>query len=149
MYKKVLVPLDGSELAECVLPHVEAIVKGCTVQEVIFLRAVEPVSSPSGAIGDGAAVLTESDTARIRMEIDSSNKKDAEKYLNQIVSKQKYAGLNVQSAVIIGKAADSIADYATQNNVDLIIIASHGRSGVSRWLMGSVAELNCNCISHS
>jgi nucleotide-binding universal stress UspA family protein len=42
LYKKILVPLDGSDLAECVLPHVESIAKGCGVKEVIFLRVVEP-----------------------------------------------------------------------------------------------------------
>ena len=42
MYKKILVPLDGSQPAECVLPHVESIAKGCGVQDVILLRVVEP-----------------------------------------------------------------------------------------------------------
>ncbi len=54
MYKKILVPLDGSELAECVLPHVDSIAKGCGVQDVVFLRAVEPFRIPSGY---GSAVL--------------------------------------------------------------------------------------------
>ena len=48
MYKNILVPLDGSELAECILPHVETIAKGCGVQNVIFLRIVEPVYMPGG-----------------------------------------------------------------------------------------------------
>ena len=145
MYNKILVPVDGSGLAECVLPHVESIAKGCGVKEVIFLRAVEPVSAPYGAISDGHLILTESDTAQIRAEIDSKNKEAAEQYLNQVVSQQKYAGVKVQSAVVMGKAADSIADYATQNDIDLIIIASHGRTGVSRWVLGSVADR----IAHS
>ena len=147
MYKKVLVPLDGSKLAECVLPHVESIVRGCTVQDVIFLRIVES-TLPYGPISDGGYELSASDEARVQAEIDSSNKKDAEQYLNQIVSQQKYAGLNVQSAVIMGKAAESIADYATENEIDLIIIASHGRSGISRWTMGSVADrvLHATCV---
>ena len=46
MYQKILVPLDGSELAECVLPHVEAIAEGCNVQNVMFVRVVEPVNIP-------------------------------------------------------------------------------------------------------
>ena len=48
MYQKILVPMDGSKLAECVLPHVEAITKGCNVSNVIFVRVVEPVLKPTG-----------------------------------------------------------------------------------------------------
>ena len=51
MYKKVLVPLDGSDLAECVLPHVKTIAGGCGTEAVIFLRVVEPVVLPSGYFG--------------------------------------------------------------------------------------------------
>ena len=148
MYKKILVPLDGSELAECVLPHVESIAKGCGVESVVFARVVEPVDAPYGAIGDGGAVLTVPETTRMRADIDESNKKDAEQYLNQLVNRQKYEGVKVQSTLIIGKAADSVAEYATKNDVDLIIIATHGRSGISRWVWGSVADriLRSACV---
>ena len=145
MYKKVLVPLDGSELAECVLPHVESIVKGCTVQNVVFLRVVEPVSLPIGSGSDGGYVFTEPDATQVRTKIDSNNKKEAEQYLDQVLSQSKYGDVKAQSEVIIGKAAESIADYATKNEVDLIIMASHGRSGISKWVLGSVAER----IAHS
>ena len=140
MYKKVLVPLDGSELAECVLPHVESIVKGCTVQDVTFLRVVEPASMPIGTVSDGGYVFTESDAAEVRTKVDANSKKEAEQYLKQVVNKSKYGNVSIKSEVITGKTAETIADYATQNEVDLIIIASHGRSGISRWVLGSVAE---------
>ncbi len=65
MYQKILVPLDGSELAECVLPHVESIAKGCGVQNVVFLRVVEPFHMPSGGDdGAGGAVGQERDPDR-------------------------------------------------------------------------------------
>jgi nucleotide-binding universal stress UspA family protein len=48
MYQKILVPLDGSNLAECVLPHVEALARGCQVKEVVFTRVVEPIYMPAG-----------------------------------------------------------------------------------------------------
>ena len=64
MYKKILVPLDGSELAECVLPQVESIAKGCGVQNVVFLRVVEPFYMPSG--GDGGGGLSEKDIKHIK-----------------------------------------------------------------------------------
>jgi nucleotide-binding universal stress UspA family protein len=134
MYKKILVPLDGSELAECVLPHVESIAKGCGVQNVVFLRVVEPFYMPGGGT-DGGSFSAE-DIKRINSETRAA----AENYLSQLVSRIKYDGVNVQSKVITGKAAENIAEYATKNGVDLITIATHGRSGVSRWVWGSVAD---------
>ena len=126
MYKKILVPLDGSDLAECVLPHVESIAKGCGVQEVMFLRVVEPLSRTVGPY------ITEEDV----QSMNSQNRAAAENYLRQLVKRTKYSGVTIRSEVVAG----SIADYANKNGVDLIIIATHGRSGVSRWVWGSVAD---------
>lgn len=134
LYQKILVPLDGSDLAECVLPHVEAIAKGCRVRDVIFVRVVEPIYMLSG--GDGEYVFTGKEV----QQMESENRIAAENYLDRLVSRTAYNGVNVQSQVIDGKAAESIADYATKNNVDFIIIATHGRSGISRWIRGSVAD---------
>ena len=143
MYKKILVPLDGSELAECVLPHVESIAGGCGVQNVVFLRVVEPFYMPSS--GDEGGSFSEKDIRRIN----SQNRASAESYLGQLASQTKYDGINVRSEVLTGgRAADMIADYATKDGVDLIIIATHGRSGVSRWVWGSVADrvLRSACV---
>ena len=141
MYKNILVPLDGSELAECVLPHVESIAKGCGVQDVVFLRVVEPFYMPSGGDDGG---FSADDVKRIN----SENRAAAENYLGQLVNRTKYDGITIQSEVMAGRAADSIADYATKNAVDLITIATHGRSGVSRWVWGSVADrvLRSACV---
>jgi nucleotide-binding universal stress UspA family protein len=133
MYKKILAPLDGSELAECVLPHVESIAKGCGVQNVVFLRVVEPFHMPSAYYGPS---LGSEEIKRI----DSENKAAAENYLGQVANRVKLDGVEAQKKLITGKAAESIAEYASKNNVDLIIIATHGRSGVSRWVWGSVAD---------
>ena len=122
MYKKVLVPLDGSELAECVLPHVEAIAKGCQVAEVTFIRVVEPVTLP---IGDGEYLTP--DVMTIWTQVESHEKASAEKYLSKLAGQIKYDGGNVKSKVIVGRVAESIANYTTDNEIDLIIIATHGR----------------------
>ena len=132
MYKKVLVPLDGSELAECVLPHVEAIAKGCQIANVVFVRVIEPVTLP---IGDAEYFSSD-----LWTQIESQEKAIATKYLKQLVSKIKYNGINVESKILSGRVADSLVDYASNNKVDLIIIATHGRSGISRWVRGSVAD---------
>ena len=132
MYNKILVPLDGSELAECVLPHVEAIAKGCQTANVIFIRVVEPVVLP---VAEG-----EYFSSNVWTQIESQEKAIAVSYLNDIVNRVKYDGINVEAKVILGRVADSIVDYVIKNSIDLIIIATHGRSGVSRWLRGSVAN---------
>ena len=148
MYKNIMVPLDGSELAECVLPHVESIASGCGVQEVIFVRAVEPVTLPVGTLSDGGNIFTQADAERIRKVADAGHESDAKVYLDQVVSRVKLSGVKVQTQVITGKAAESLADYATRNDFDLIVIATHGRSGVSRWVWGSVADriLRSACV---
>jgi nucleotide-binding universal stress UspA family protein len=148
MYKKIMVPLDGSELAECVLPHLEAIAAGCDAEEVVFIRAVEPTILPSGAMTDGGAIFTEVDAERVRKQMDASNKSAARDYLEQLMSRVKLDKVKMQTEVLDGKTAEVLAEYATNNNVDLIIIATHGRSGISRWVWGSVADrlLRAACV---
>lgn len=140
MYQKIMVPLDGSELAECVIPHVETISKGCKVGNVILVRAVEPLElQPQSWVAFSQDELDR---------IESGRRSDAEDYLKRVVKQLQDAGADVQSEVILGKAAESLADYATKQGVDLIIMATHGRSGISRWYWGSVAEriLRSSCV---
>jgi nucleotide-binding universal stress UspA family protein len=131
MYRKIMVPLDGSQLAECVLSHVEAFAKGSQMQEVVFVRVFEPFR-PAG--GDFA--VSEENIARL----DSEHKAAAEKYLKELMSRLNLGGVKSRWEVLTGRVAESLADYATKNNIDLIVIATHGRSGVSRWVWGSVAD---------
>lgn len=140
MYKKILVPLDGSKLAECVLPHVESIGNGCGAQEVVFLRVAERFRLPNGyGAGLGQETINR---------IEADDRAAAESYLNQLVKRTRYDGVSVKPEVITGIPAESIADYAAKNSIDLIVIATHGRSGVSRWVWGSVADriLRSACV---
>jgi nucleotide-binding universal stress UspA family protein len=141
MYKKVLVPLDGSELAECVLPHVEAIAGGCSTEVVIFFRVVEPVIMPSAYYGPD---LSAEELTRLNSEHQAA----AKKYIDDLVGRTKYSGVKVEGKTALGRPAELIADFAKDNGVDLITIATHGRSGVSRWVWGSVAErvLRSACV---
>jgi nucleotide-binding universal stress UspA family protein len=140
MYKKILVPLDGSDLAECVLPHVESIAKGCGVEEVVFLRVVEPFQQ----ICDFEGCVSQ----ETMNSIDGDNKATAESYLGQLVKRIRYDGVSVKPEVITGKPAESIADYAAKNSIGLITISTHGRSGISRWSWGNVADrvLRSACV---
>jgi len=139
MYKKIMVPLDGSELAECVLPHLAALAEGGKVRNIVFVRVVEPFHLPTGDF-----VIDQKQIAKIETE----NKIAAEAYLKQVVSRVKYEGISVESQVLFGRVAEGLADFAAKNQVDLIVIATHGRSGVSRWVWGSVADrvLRSSCV---
>ncbi len=148
MYKRILVPLDGSKLAECVLPHVESIARGCNPADVTFIRVVEPVHVFWGMESDGGALFTAMEVARIRSELESENMAIAKGYLAHIAALHRYPGADVKEEVVAGRAAETIAEYAEKNKIDLIVIATHGTSGVSRWVWGSVADrvLRAACV---
>jgi nucleotide-binding universal stress UspA family protein len=79
-------------------------------------------------------------SSNVWTQIESQEKATAVNYLNDIVNRVQYEGINVEAKVILGRVAESIVDFAIKNDIDLIIIATHGRSGVNRWLRGSVAN---------
>jgi len=133
MYQKIMVPLDGSELAECVLPHLETFAKAQGVESVILVRVVEPFSlTPVRGDPDFTEEQIE--------EIDARNAAVAKEYLRQLASRLDYGRVKIKTEVLTGKAAETLADYAAKHGIDLIIMATHGRSGISRWVLGSVAD---------
>ena len=127
MYKKILAPMDGSEFSECVLAHIQAIAVGCKVPEVVLFRAIEPVQTPyiSNDIFEEAE-------ERAIAEIKDS--------FNRITEKLEAEGISASQVIVKGYAANEILEYAEKNNVDLIIMSSHGSSGFIRWTLGSVTE---------
>ena len=139
MYTKIMVPLDGSELAECVLPHVEAFISGCQVKTIVFVRVIDP--TPMAV--RGSYVTSKEDLEKIEAStkrVEEERKSAAAEYLKQVVSQLKPDGVELKTEVIVGKVADSLVDYTGENDIDLILIATHGRSGVSRWVRGSIAD---------
>jgi len=133
MYKKILAPLDGSEFAECILPHVEAIGSGCHVPEIVLFRVVEPLSAESVA-----ALATAGDNYLRDALLESQE--EAKTYLEKKKDELAKNGLTVQTMAVDGDAANEILEYAGSNGVDLILISTHGKSGISRWFFGSVAQ---------
>jgi len=131
MYKKIMVPLDGSELAECVLPHLEAFIEGFKTSNVILVRVVEPEKSYTGEYGISPDLL-------VKRELES--KSSAKNYLDNIVKRLKHDGTALHTEVLEGRVTESLADYAKKNDIELILIATHGHSGVTRWVRGSVAD---------
>lgn len=132
MYQHIMVPLDGSELAEHVLPHLEAIAKGCNAGKITLIRVVEPFHLYGGV---ESRVSPEE---RQRLEADAVN--IARNYLDQQVKQLTDKGITAQAEVRQGKIIEELLDYADTQNVDLTVIATHGRSGISRWVWGSVAD---------
>ena len=132
LYRSVMVPLDGSELAECVLSHVKALAAVSHPGGIIFVRVVEPFRSPTVAGFDISADMVQ--------RIEDEQRSQAQKYLQQIVERFDKDSISTRAELLYGFAAEALADYASRNAVDLIVIATHGRSGISRWVWGSVAD---------
>lgn len=143
MYRKIIVPLDGSELAECVLPHVEVVAKGCGNQEVTLVHVV-----PTPGKFWSYTYLHKKHEQQFMSEDASEAMREARAYLDRIAQNTGIKGLNVKTDVFVGEPAEIIADYANKKEADLIVIATHGRSGVSRWTFGSVADriLRSSCV---
>jgi nucleotide-binding universal stress UspA family protein len=127
MINHILVPLDGSTLAECVLPHVIAIAP-VTNARVTILHVMQPLQNGRG----GGAV----DPIEWHLQ-----KQNSEKYLDQIISQFNQSGLlGVDRVILEGSPASSVVDFARNNNVDLIVLSTHGQSGLSGWNVSSVVQ---------
>jgi nucleotide-binding universal stress UspA family protein len=136
MYKKILVPLDGSELAECSLNHVKKLFQDGPAGEVVLLNAVN-IELPWRELsmgGTGHAVAFDFNAFK-KTFIDKSKK-----YLARVKSRLSSEGIKVQTKTIESNGPSStITDYAKKNGVDLIIIATHGYTGMKMMMLGSIA----------
>jgi len=146
MYKRILVPLDGSKLAECALPHAEELAKGCGTEEIILISATEQVRGRTRA-PEAHEVYRASDDPWVQGAgseiIVTFGKKDRQaiRYLGRIAKRLESKGIKVRTEVLLSwPPAETITTYARQNNADIIVMSSHGRSGPSRWAHGSVAD---------
>jgi nucleotide-binding universal stress UspA family protein len=144
--KTLLVPLDGSELAEEVLPHVEILArqKGESL-EVVLLRVAETPSIPSyyGPELSGVSL----NWGEFMQQEEVRRKKSSIEYLDKIEEQLKAKNINVKTVVVEGKSNDEIINYANNNPYTMIVIASHGRSGLSRLVYGSVAANLLNGVT--
>jgi nucleotide-binding universal stress UspA family protein len=162
MYKKVVVPLNGSKLAEAALPHLEEIAKGCSIPEIMLVSVTEKITGGISAkqafepfvpesppvksrVQMGAAqigVVYVSDTSEPREIPVSMGKmaKTAGDYLCKVADGLGKKGFNVNATVIIGNPAEEIIKFAEEKCADLIIMASSGKSKLSRWDMGNIAN---------
>ena len=127
MHKRVLIPLDGSALAEQALPHAIA-QAGLFEAELILLQVLIPLPR--------FPLLGEPARGRAQTLLNAS----ACEYLERIVARVQEHGIRVRAATVEGSPAMAITEFAEANAVDLIVMSTRGQSGLSRWLMGSVAD---------
>jgi nucleotide-binding universal stress UspA family protein len=135
--KKLLLPLDGSPFAEAPIPIIEELTKG-TKTEIVLTLVCEPPLVPS--YGDRPINPT---WKTHRDALWAVTQQQASEYLKKVESKLKKQGMKVKSRVIpgeLGRVAENIMQAGKKENVDLIIMTTHGRSGVSRWVYGGVAN---------
>lgn len=134
MYRKILVPLDGSSLAELALPHAEALAQQFG-SEVLLVRVCQPISVPFELYTLGPDV-TEGYNQDLQIKVE----KEAKEYLVYIQKRLDLKNIKNRSFVLGGIVTESILDIAQVETVDLIVMSTHGRSGLSRWVYGSVAS---------
>lgn len=129
MYKTILVPLDGSKRAEAIFPHVEDLARRYDAT-VFFLQVVEPshyVLAPESAYLDLYEENLEQQTT------------EARSYLEGVEGMFREKGVRTGSSVVHGPVVEGIINTAEREGADLIALASHGRTGLSRVFYGSVA----------
>jgi nucleotide-binding universal stress UspA family protein len=126
MYNSILVPLDGSDRAEAILPHVEALARSFSA-EIVFLIVVEPstpMTTPHGSLLD--------------LELVEQTTEQAEAYLAGLQGEYQGKGIAGRRFVEYGPVVETISRVAEREQVDLIAMASHGRGGLARVFYGSV-----------
>jgi len=128
MYKKILVPLDGSELAKKALGEAEMLAKFFEAEIVLFQVV------PFMPIYGSPELVTP-------LIVDEKQKEAVEKYLTNLGEELKKRGFRVTAMVKTGhQVAAEIIDFANEVGADLIVMCTHGRSGITRWVLGSTAH---------
>ena len=128
MYKRILVPLDGSRLAESVLPHAQALAK-VEGAEIIILRVPALPAAEIFTRAPGMVSIINKDL-----------EEEAETYVNDKVAYLTDEHIKAKGLTKDGPAPDIILSVAEEAHADLIAMSTHGWTGVKRWLLGSVAD---------
>ena len=129
--KRMLIPLDGSQEGEAAVPCIADFIAKLKA-EVVLLQVVATGYQTMTAEGYEYVVYTEQ-----QMESDRSHAKD---YLDKMAARLKQPGVTVKTEVKFGTAADEIISFADEIHADMVAMATHGRSGIGRWVLGSVAD---------
>ena len=128
MYRKILVPLDGSKVAEGVLPH---------AKDLAYSQGAELILLNVGA--NPAMDFAFSDPGIARSAVMEQEER-SKKYMDKIERDLKDAGFKTSTVLRVGSVAETILGVAEELGVDCIAMSTHGRTGPARWLIGSIAE---------
>lgn len=132
--ENVLVPLDGSELSLKALEHAEKLALPLGAK-VILLRVGGSIAPEAFGLPElSMALANELTLQQAKHEVTLTS------YLEQLAEPLREKGLNVETVVRSGDAATQIVELAESEHVDLVVMSSHGRTGLTRWIYGSVAE---------
>ena len=133
MFRRILVPLDGSSLAERALPiaaHIARTLNGTIVLVRVVTTPMEMRSSLVSSL-PSAAIQTMTEVHRM----------EANSYLRRIAASEELRSIPTENEVCVGQAAPAILSVANASNIDLLIMCRYGQRGRTRWMLGSVAEV--------
>ncbi len=128
MYRKILVPMDGSKVAEGVLPHAKALAFSEGAELILLTVSANP-----------ALDFAFSDPGLAQSAVHEQEER-SKTYIAAIENDLKAAGFKTSSLLRVGAVADVILEVADELQVDVIAMSTHGRTGPARWLLGSIAE---------
>lgn len=144
-YTKILLPLDGSEIARRALPHAETIAgnQGATlilfrvVEDPVRLSVTPPNMSVPGPMETGEIGMGSYPAGKIS-HVQAMD--EAQRSVEELATSLKHRKIDAFADIDTGDPAECIVDYAGEQGIDLIVMSTHGRTGVGRWTYGSVAN---------
>ena len=137
--KHILIPLDKSELSEKALETAFSIAKGVNA-EVTLITVLTPLNE--------ILKITDSNAAFIKEQSEIREKRNIE-YLASIQEQYKNTAIKINTVIKTGEPAEKIIEYADNNSIDIIVMSTHGFSGVRQWVYGSVSAKILNGARHS
>jgi len=136
-FKRIMIPLDGSELAEAAVGPALAIAESMAA-EVVFFRVAQRVPRTQKL----------AEMPDVYDDVVAATYREAEDYLKDLRGRLAYEHISIEYRPASGGIARQILDYAAEHDVDLIVLSSHGRTGVDRWIHGNVTQkviTGCTC----
>ena len=158
MYTQILVPLDGSEIAEKALSHAQGLAKtyGATVHLLQVFTRHPSGGHPRGSSPDGGGTIgglraplaggipkgleVNKRSMELARQLREVNIQEAQEYLEHVATQLKKEVVDVNTDIHEGEPHEHITEYAKQHGVDLIVMSSHGHGGVKRLIMGSTTD---------
>jgi len=141
MFKRLLVPLDGSRFASRALPYAAEVAQRFSA-EVILTQVVKPATAIiDAATPIGVSAAASEIAVQVALEADKRNAARARRYLSGKVRALRSRHIQSSYRVLRGDVARSIIEFSEKANIDLVVMTTHGKSGLKRAVMGSIADV--------